>query len=117
MSEVVLEALGDLTNGALNYYQTTHVVMAKRKIIETYIKQLQQENQQLKDKINTYEDPEDLTLMFMYCEEKEKDKIKQLENNWNELKKWLKDYRKNKDILVPVSIVELKMQELENNND
>lgn len=49
MSEVVLEALGDLTNGALNYYQTTHVVMAKRKVIETYIKQLQQENKQLKD--------------------------------------------------------------------
>ena len=36
------------------------------------------ENQQLKDKINTYENPEDLTLMFMYCDEKAKDKIKQL---------------------------------------
>ena len=39
---------------------------------------LQQENKQLKDKINTYENPEDLTLMFMYCDEKAKDKIKQL---------------------------------------
>lgn len=36
------------------------------------------ENKQLKEKINTYEDPEDLTLMFMYCEEKAKDKIKNL---------------------------------------
>ena len=36
------------------------------------------ENQQLKEKINTYENPEDLTLMFMYCDEKAKDKIKQL---------------------------------------
>ena len=38
---------------------------------------LQQESSQLKDKINTYENPEDLTLMFMYCDEKAKGKIKQ----------------------------------------
>lgn len=37
------------------------------------------ENQQLKEKLNKYEDPEDLTLMFMYCDEKTKDKIKNLE--------------------------------------
>ena len=37
------------------------------------------ENQQLKEKINTYENPEDLTLMFMYCNEKAKDKIKELQ--------------------------------------
>jgi hypothetical protein len=49
MSEVVLEALGDLTNGALNYYQTPRVVMIKREIIDTYIEQLQQENKQLKN--------------------------------------------------------------------
>lgn len=43
------------------------------------VKNLQQENQQLKEKIKTYEDPEDLTLMFMYCDEKAKDKIQELE--------------------------------------
>ena len=43
------------------------------------VKNLQQENQQLKAKIKTYEDPEDLTLMFMYCNEKVKDKIQELE--------------------------------------
>lgn len=43
------------------------------------VKNLQQENQQLKAKIKTYEEPEDLTLMFMYCNEKAKDKIKELE--------------------------------------
>ena len=48
MSEEILIALGDLTNGALNYYQTPRVVMAKRDIIDTYIEQLQQENKQLK---------------------------------------------------------------------
>ena len=45
---------------------------------------LQQENKELKDKLKTYEDPEDLTLMFMYCDEKAKDKIKELEEeNFN----------------------------------
>ena len=43
-----------------------------------YVKKLQQENQQLREKIRTYEDPNDLTLMFMYCDEKAKDKIKEL---------------------------------------
>lgn len=47
---------------------------------------LQQENQELKAKIKTYEDPDDLTLMFMYCDEKAKDKIK-------ELKKQLEEYK------------------------
>lgn len=45
---------------------------------------LLRENQELKEKIKTYEDPEDLTLMFMYCDEKAKDKIR-------ELKKQLED--------------------------
>lgn len=49
-----------------------------------YINQLQEENQELKEKIKTYENPEDLTLMFMYCNEKVKDKIKELEEeNFN----------------------------------
>ena len=38
---------------------------------------------------------------------------KQLQNNWNELKEWLEEYRKNKDILVPVSIVKLEMKRIE----
>lgn len=50
------------------------------------IEQLQQENKQLKDKINTYENPEDLTLMFMYCDEKAKDKIKELKEENKKIK-------------------------------
>ena len=34
----------------------------------------------LQQKINTYENPKDLTLMYMYCDEKAKDKIKELQN-------------------------------------
>ena len=53
------------------------------------IVEIQQENQQLKDKINTYENPEDLTLMFMYCDEKAKDKIKQLKEVIEEVRKYI----------------------------
>ena len=51
------------------------------------------ENQQLKEKINTYENPEDLTLMFMYCDEKAKDKIKQLKEVIEEVRKSIKDFQ------------------------
>ena len=40
---------------------------------------------QLETKINTYENPEDMTLMFMWCDEKAKDRIKQLEAENNQL--------------------------------
>lgn len=55
---------------------------------------LQQENQQLKDKINTYENPEDLTLMFMYCDEKAKDKIKQLKEVIEEVREHIETQKK-----------------------
>ena len=59
--------------------------------VEKQIKQLQQENKELKEKINTYEDPEDLTLMFMYCNEKAKDKIKELHNKIDEISVFIKE--------------------------
>ena len=40
---------------------------------------------QLETKINTYENPEDMTLMFMWCDEKAKDKIKELKEKLNQL--------------------------------
>ena len=47
---------------------------------------LQQENERLKEKINSYESPEDLTLMFMYCDEKAKDKIKESQEENQQLR-------------------------------
>lgn len=64
----------------MSIYEST--IINPKKQLEFYkelLEQLQQENQQLKVKIKTYEDPDDLTLMFMYCNEKAKDKIKELE--------------------------------------
>lgn len=55
---------------------------AYNKILKEY-KKLQQENKELKERINTYENPEDLTLFYMWLDEKAKDKIKELENRIN----------------------------------
>ena len=63
------------------------------KLLILDIKKILQENQQLKDKINTYENPEDMTLMYMWCDEKAKDKIKEL----NEKVDYLKNKCENKD--------------------
>ena len=57
------------------------------------------ENKKLKQKISTYEDPEDLTLMFMYCEEKTKDKIKELQNKIDKLEDELNWYKQECDDL------------------
>ena len=55
----------------------------------TTIKNLLKKNQQLKEELNKYTDPKDLTLMFMYCDEKAKDKIKCLEQENQQLKEQL----------------------------
>ena len=66
--------------------------MSEVENVNNLIKDLQKQNTELKERINTYENPEDLTLMFMYCDEKAKDKIKKLKYNWNKLKEWIKEY-------------------------
>lgn len=62
---------------------------ANNKEIHKSIQKLQKENQQLKEQLNKYTDPKDLTLMFMYCDEKAKDKIKCLEQENQQLKEQL----------------------------
>ena len=47
------------------------------------------EIERLNKKIEQYKNPEDMTLMFMWCDEKAKDEIKRLNNIINELEKWL----------------------------
>lgn len=49
------------------------------KNVSNAIRQLQQENKQLKEQLDEYENPKDMTLMYMYCNEKSKDKIKELQ--------------------------------------
>ena len=68
----------------LSFEINQELIHLMKRIIE-----IQQENQQLKEKINTYENPEDLTLMFMYCDEKAKDKIKQLKEIIEEVREYI----------------------------
>jgi hypothetical protein len=68
--------------------------------INTTVERVQQENKKLKDKINTYENPEDLTLMFMYCDEKAKDKIKQLKEVIEEVRALHKKFCTKHGIIV-----------------
>lgn len=84
----------------LKYYEEL-IIKYDKKVME-----LQQENKQLKERIDKYENPEDMTLMMMWATDKVKDENKQLKDNWNKLKEWL-----NKDI--PFRQTLRVMQELE----
>jgi hypothetical protein len=57
---------------------------------------LLKENQELKEKLDKYENPEDMTLMMMWCTEKVKDENEKLKKQLEELErgKWVKDSRK-----------------------
>lgn len=52
---------------------------------------LENQNVELQQRIKKYEDPEDLTLMFMYCNEKAKDKIKELKERINKAIEYIKE--------------------------
>ena len=52
-----------------NYYEKMEIIEEQDKEIE-----------RLNKKIEQYENPEDMTLMFMWCDEKAKDEIKRLNN-------------------------------------
>ena len=64
---------------------------------EIKIEELEKENQELKDRIKTYEEPEDLTLMFMYCDEKAKDKIKELKDRIDKVIEYIEKHTENID--------------------
>ena len=55
---------------------------------------LLKENQKLKEKVDNYENPEDMTLMMMWCTEQVKDENKKLKK---QLEDKTEDYRRMKD--------------------
>ena len=86
----------DLDEATLNQ---TDIEAIKHLLLENQMQQ--DEIVKLRNRINTYENPEDLTLMFMYCDEKAKDKIK-------ELKDKLKGVQEERDYLFNKTSVENK---------
>lgn len=54
-------------------------------------REMKEEIERLNKKIEQYENPEDMTLMFMWCDEKAKDEIKRLNNIINKAKVYCED--------------------------
>ena len=81
--------------------------MIKFSKLSSYIRQLDKENQELREKLDKYENPEDMTLMMMWCTEQVKDENKKLKKKYenavadyettmaekNKLEKQLEDYK------------------------
>ena len=61
------------------------------KVLQQKVEQLEKENEQLRTQVNAYENPDDLTLFYMWLDEKAKDKIKQLENIRKEAIEFMKE--------------------------
>ena len=64
-------------------------------IVVEALEEANKEIERLNKKIEQYENPEDMTLMFMWCDEKAKDEIKRLNNIINELEKWCLSWKEN----------------------
>lgn len=79
-----------IKNGEINFLGNCYGENAR--CIDLLIK----ENQELKKKLDKYENPEDMTLMMMWCTEKVKDENqalkKQVDEYKKELEKWKKKY-------------------------
>lgn len=82
--------------GLLETLENEHLCKKQYKLLEDYINNLQQENQQLKEKINTYENPDDLTLFYMWLDEKAKDKIKELKQKNESLRKRIETIKRRR---------------------
>lgn len=95
MSEEEILSLNGYLEDLYQAMQIGNIVFKANHSFKLYnlINKLLKENQELKKKINTYENPEDLTLMFMYCDEKAKDKIKCLEQENQQLKEENEKYK------------------------
>ena len=71
---------------------------AENRMLKEQLEIILNENKQLKEKLNTYESPDDMTLMFMWCDEKAKDKIKELTQVLLDIKEYIKEKRKSGEI-------------------
>ena len=94
IDDIELQRIDTFYNDIVSEYTKAFVKEKEQVIIQRCMMNLQQENQQLKEKINQYENPEDLTLFYMWLDEKAKDKIKELKNQQKEFIKYLEDESK-----------------------
>lgn len=74
----------------LNVQEDCEKSLHKIRELKKELNKVNEENKKLKEQIEVYEDPEDLTLIFMYCDIEAKDKIKELKKQLEEYKKIVK---------------------------
>ena len=75
----------------LNVQEECEKSLYKIRELKKELNKVNEENKKLKEQIKIYEDPEDLTLIFMYCDIEAKDKIKELKKQQKEFIKYLED--------------------------
>lgn len=80
----------------LNVQEECEKSLHKIRELKKELNKVNDENKRLKEQIEVYEDPEDLTLMFMYCDIEAKDKIKTLKEQLKKCKKDINELRKDK---------------------
>lgn len=68
-----------------NEYNETEDVCIHKETVNIF--NLLKKNQELKEKLDKYENPEDMTLMMMWCTEKVKDENKKLQERVNYLER------------------------------
>lgn len=80
----------------LNVQEDAEKSLHKIRKLKKELNKVNEENKKLKEQIKVYEDPEDLTLIFMYCDIEAKDKIKTLKEQLKKCKKDNNELRKDK---------------------
>ena len=76
-----------MNNDLIN--ELNNKIDAQDKIINTQALEIAR----LNERINNYENPDDMTLMFMWCDEKAKDKIKDLQTKIDKAIKYIKEHQ------------------------
>ena len=70
------------------YEQDKLISYEEAQILLDYITNLQRENERLQTQLNAYENPDDMTLFYMWLDEKAKDKMKELQEENERLKQF-----------------------------
>lgn len=94
--------LGDNHYGKWGALRVEQRLLIKRLLDEldradNYIKKVYLENQKLKEKVNQYENPEDMTLFYMWLDTKAKDKLKQYKSVIDEVNEEIFKYLVSED--------------------
>ena len=94
--------LGDNHYGKWGALRVEQRLLIKRLLDEldradNYIKKVYLENQKLKEKVNQYENPEDMTLFYMWLDTKAKDKLKQYKSVIDEVNEEIFNYLISED--------------------